>query len=95
MAILETIIFTGKHEALTSMVEAMRSSGALTRIRGEKGCICFDFYFSADEDTRLLLLEKWESAQALELHHGTEMMAELLKLIKDNSLEFQGEKYEI
>ena len=36
--------------------------------RAEAGCIRYDYFFPADDDTRILLWEQWESREAQKVH---------------------------
>lgn len=95
MALIEIIRFEGKDADLAETVNTLSDSGALEKIRAEKGCVYFDFYLPTEKKGQILLLEKWESPKALELHHGTEMMADLLSLIKKYGLKLDVEKYDV
>ena len=47
--------------------------------RTEEGCMLYEFYFSAERDNELLLMEKWADRTAQE-HH--DKMPHLLKLME-------------
>lgn len=95
MNVVELIRFRGKPADLHKMIEILSLSGDLTKIRAEKGCCYFDFFYSANDDNEILLLEKWGSEEDLSAHHQTAMMANLKDLINDYSLELNAEKYEV
>lgn len=95
MQIVEQIRFHGNPEHLSAMVAELSTSGDLSKIRQQEGCVYFDFFRSAEREDELLLAEKWKSAQALQQHHQTEMMANLLALIQRYAFEMQVEKYEL
>ena len=95
MNVIEIIRFKGSAEALKDTFKALKESGDLDKVRAEKGCFYFDFFFSPEHEDEMLLAEKWESEEALDRHHGTEMMASLLALIKENELKLSVEKYEV
>ncbi|MCI7796202.1 MAG: hypothetical protein MR528_07870 [Lachnospiraceae bacterium] len=95
MAVVELIRFYGKQNDLEDMVSILSNSGDLEKIQKESGCIYFDFYYPAGSTDQLLLAEKWERNEKLELHHGTEMMANLLSLIEKYSFRLSAEKYDV
>ena len=57
--------FEGKREAF---VERVKSEGILEDIRGEDGCLRYDYYFSESDKNELLLIEAWESKHHQEIH---------------------------
>ena len=45
-------------------------------VRAEEGCIRYDLHRVENQPERFLLLEAWESAEALEQHDASAVMAE-------------------
>lgn len=45
-------------------------------VRAEEGCIRYDLHRVENQQERFLLLEEWESPEALEKHNASAMMAE-------------------
>ena len=70
-------------------VEELEQGPAL-KVRAEKGNICYDYYFNAD-DSKVVLLEKWENEDVLAAHMEMPHMAEIRsiksKYIADQLLE--------
>lgn len=56
-------------------VEELEQGPAL-KVRDEKGNICYDYYFNAD-DSKVVLLEKWENEDVLAAHMETPQMQEI------------------
>ena len=56
--------------------------GILTQIRQEDGCLAYDYYFSAQDENEVLLIERWESAAHQRVHMEQPHMARLRE-IKD------------
>ena len=65
-----------------SFVRQVVEEGILTLIREEKGCLAYDYYFSAQDADELLLIERWESAAHQRVHMEQPHMARL-KAIKE------------
>ena len=65
-----------------SFVRQVVEEGILTLIREEKGCLAYDYYFSAQDADELLLIERWESAAHQRVHMEQPHMARLRE-IKD------------
>lgn len=45
-------------------------------VRAEQGCLGYDLHRVTNHDEQFLLLEEWESAEALEQHNTSAMMAD-------------------
>ena len=56
------------------------SEGILTAIRAEAGCIRYDYYFSAQEENVVLLIEQWETEEHQRVHMQQPHMARLREL---------------
>lgn len=57
--------FDGKREAF---VERMRTEGILADIRNEEGCIRYDYFYSEEYPTELLLIEQWKTKEDQQVH---------------------------
>ena len=60
--------------------------GILTLIRQEDGCLAYDYYFSAQDENELLLIERWQSAEHQRVHMQQPHMARL-KAIKEQNVD--------
>ena len=70
--------FTGKAPgAGQSFVKEATEAGVVDKIRAEDGCIAYDYYFSAQDDKMLLLIEQWESFEHQQVHLKQPHMDEL------------------
>ncbi|HEY1599105.1 MAG TPA: putative quinol monooxygenase [Pirellulales bacterium] len=55
--------------------ELLREQGRLSR--AEPGCLRFEVYHSTVDETRFLLVERWESTDALDLHRKAKAYTEI------------------
>jgi quinol monooxygenase YgiN len=55
--------------------ELLREQGRLSR--AEPGCLRFEVYHSTVDETRFLLVERWESTEALDLHRKAKAYTEI------------------
>ncbi len=55
-------------ETRKAFYEAVKASGAPEKTREEDGCIRYEFFFYADDDSAVLLWEQWESREAQKIH---------------------------
>lgn len=55
-------------ESIHGFYEAVKEEGIIAASQAEEGNIRFDYYFSAERDNELLLLENWRNREAQEYH---------------------------
>ncbi|MCL2803676.1 MAG: antibiotic biosynthesis monooxygenase [Micrococcales bacterium] len=60
----------GQHDAVHAVIAA-----AQTDVHQEKGCLLYSLH---ETDDRFVLIEKWTSAEDLEIHLGTERLGQLV-----------------
>ena len=72
--------YTAKPGCRESYVRDIVSEGILTAIRTEAGCLRYDYYFSAQEENVVLLIEQWESEAHQRVHMQQPHMARLREL---------------
>ena len=72
--------YTAKPGCREQFVREIVRRGILTAIRNEDGCLAYDYYFSAQDENMVLLLEKWASAAHQRVHMTQPHMAELMEL---------------
>ena len=68
-----------REEFLRRIVE----SGILSAIRGEDGCLRYDYYLSCQNEDEVLLLEEWESEAQQQVHMEQEHMKQLMEIKND------------
>ena len=51
-----------------AFLEKLKAEGIVAACRGEEGNLGYDYYFSAENDCDLLLIEKWKDFNALAAH---------------------------
>ena len=72
--------YTAKPGCRESYVRSIVEEGILTAIRAEEGCLCYDYYFSAQDENVVLLIEQWESEAHQRVHMQQPHMARLREL---------------
>ncbi len=60
----------------------------------EAGCAGYEIFENSTDDTSLLILETWESRQALSAHEKTEHFTTLVPITHDNALKMEIKKFE-
>ena len=74
------VTYTAKPGCREQFVREIVRRGILTAIRNEDGCEMYDYYFSAQDENVVLLIEKWATAAHQRVHMEQPHMAELMAL---------------
>ena len=67
-------------EVLRKFYEEVKESGIVEKSRQEAGNLRYDYFFSAEKENEILLVEKWESPEAQQHHSTLPHFAEIGKL---------------
>lgn len=81
-SMLLNVTYTARAGEREAFLDAVAQSGLLEVIRAEDGCLGYEYFCSADDPDKILLVEKWESEPQQQVHLAQPHMAEL-KGIKD------------
>ena len=71
------VTYTAKSGCREQFVRDIVTQGVLTAIRAEEGCLLYDYYFSAQDENVVLLMERWESEAHQRTHMTQPHMADL------------------
>lgn len=93
MNFVVNIYYTGKNGSAKKFAEEMVVSGLVERIRNEEGNLGYEYFFPMDDPETVLLIDKWESEEALDKHHQSEMMGEIAKLREKYQLHMKVEQF--
>lgn len=93
MAITINIYYHGKNGNAKKFAEEMLSSGIVDRIRAEKGNLRYEYFISFDDTETVLLIDSWENQEALDIHHATPMMKEIISLREKYDLTMKVERF--
>lgn len=93
MSITINIYYTGKHGNAKLFAEEMIVSGIVDLIRAEEGNEKYEYFFPADDSETVLLIDRWNSQEALDFHHATDMMKKIVELRHKYDLQMKIEKY--
>ena len=80
MSLTINIYYTGENGSARKFAEEMVSSGVVDRVRNEKGNLRYNYFFQMDDPETVLLIDRWESEEALDEHHKSPMMKEIADL---------------
>ena len=93
MAITVNLRYTGKNGNARKFVEEMTASGTLAAIRAEAGNLRYEYYQPLDDPETILLIDSWESQEAIDIHHASPMMATIAALREKYDLHMTVERY--
>ena len=74
------VIYRCKPGMAETFVKTVREQGLQDLIRKENGCLQYDYTLSLEEADTIVLLERWTSAEAQEIHMTQPHMAKLAEL---------------
>lgn len=92
-AITVNLFYTGKNGSARKFVEEMERSGTADSIRNEPGNLGYDYYVSLSDPETVLLIDSWESQEAIDAHHASPMMKSLAKLRDKYDLHMKAVRY--
>ena len=93
MSITIHLFYTGVNGSARKFAEEMISSGTVQKIRKEKGNLGYRYYVSLEDPETVLLVDQWENQEALDLHHGSEMMGTIASLRNKYDLHMKVERF--
>lgn len=93
MSITVNLYYTGKNGAARKFVDEMISSGTVELIRKEQGNLKYDYFFSAQDSETVLLIDSWESQEAIDVHHASSMMKTIAQLREKYDLHMRVERF--
>jgi quinol monooxygenase YgiN len=93
MAITINIYYTGKDGGAKAFAEAMTQTSVVDRIRAEAGNIRYEYFFPMDDSETVLLIDSWTDQSAIDEHHKSPMMQEIIRLREKYDLHMRVERY--
>ena len=74
------LYYTGIDGNARQFVEEMERSGTADLIRAEKGNVRYEYFFPMNDPETVLLIDAWESQEAIDVHHASPMMKTIAEL---------------
>ena len=71
----------------------MIASGTVDKIRAEKGNLQYEYFLPLSDSETVLLVDKWESQEAIDVHHASPMMETIANLREKYDLHMKVERY--
>lgn len=93
MSITVNIYYTGTNGNARKFAREMESSGIAQQIRNESGNQKYEYFFPLLDSETVLLIDSWENQSALDRHHDSPMMQEIIRLREKYDLHMQVERF--
>lgn len=93
MPITLNVYYTGQNGKAIDFANEMLTSGIVDRIRAEEGNIKYEYFLQIADANTVLLVDSWESQQALDKHHASPMMQEIIALREKYDLHMRVERF--
>ena len=93
MSLIINIYYTGTNGNARRFAEEMVSKRIVDRVRNEEGNLRYEYFFPIDDLDTVMLIDKWESEKALDIHHKSPMMKEISELREKYKLSMRVEKF--
>lgn len=93
MSLTINIYYTGENGVAKKFAEEMVATGVVDRVRAEKGNLRYNYFFPMDDPETVLLIDRWESEDALDEHHKSPMMKEIADLREKYHLHMRVEQF--
>ena len=93
MAITVNISYRGKKGNAEAFAKEMIESGIVDEIRRESGNLRYEYFFPMQDKDTVLLIDSWKDKAALDIHHQSPMMAQIIKLREKYDLHMSVETY--
>ena len=93
MSLTINIYYTGENGGAKKFAEEMVATGVVDRVRAEKGNLRYNYFFPMDDPETVLLIDRWESEEALDEHHKSPMMKEIADLRDKYKLRMRVEQF--
>ena len=87
------LYYTGINGNSRKFAEEMEKSGTADEIRVEKGNVRYEYFFPMNDPETVLLIDSWESQEAIDVHHASSMMQTIAKLREKYDLHMKVERY--
>ncbi len=93
MSLTINIYYSGENGNAGKFAEEMISSGTVEKIRSEEGNEKYEYFFPMNDTETVLLIDRWKSKEALDLHHKSNMMKKVAELRDKYKLHMRVEQY--
>ncbi|NLH02193.1 MAG: antibiotic biosynthesis monooxygenase [Clostridiales bacterium] len=87
-------LFTSEKTDMKDFYKVLCDEGLVEGSRADKGNVMYDFFISADDPKKMMLIEKWESVEDLQAHSETELFQKFRPICKQYEVKSKLAMYE-
>lgn len=87
------IYYTGTNGNARKFADEMVSEGIVDRIKAQPGNTRYEYFIPVEDTETVLLIDSWDSQEAIDVHHASPMMAEIMTLREKYDLRMKVERY--
>ena len=87
------LFYTGTNGNAIKFAQEMETSGTAELIRQEPGNLRYQYFTPFDDPETVLLIDSWESQEAIDVHHASPMMAQIARLREKYDLHMKAERF--
>lgn len=93
MSITVHLYYKGENGNALKFVEEMETRGIANQIREEPGNLKYEYFQSLNDSQTILLVDSWQNQEALDIHHVSNMMNEIMRLRNKYNLHVKAERF--
>ena len=93
MSLVINIYYKGENGNARKFASEMTRRKIVDKVRNEAGNLKYEYFFPMDDDETVLLIDKLENEEALNIHHNSPMMMEIAELREKYKLSMKVEKF--
>ncbi|MDE5896318.1 MAG: antibiotic biosynthesis monooxygenase [Clostridia bacterium] len=93
MSITIHIYYKGENGNAGKFAEEMESSGIADKVRAESGNERYEYFYPANDQETVLLIDRWVNQEAIDEHHKSPMMKQIADLRTKYKLKMRVEKF--
>lgn len=93
MSIVVNLYYTGTGGGARAFAREMEESGTAEKIRAEAGNERYAYFQPLDDPETVLLIDAWTDQAALDRHHTSPMMGDIIRLREKYALHMRAERY--
>ena len=87
------LYYTGINGNARRFAEEMEKGGTADKIRAEEGNVRYEYFYPMKDPETVLLVDAWESQEAIDAHHASPMMQTISDLREKYDLHMKVERY--
>lgn len=93
MAITINIYYNGWNGGAEAFSTEMMQNGVVDRIHAEAGNLRYEYFSPMNASETVLLIDSWANQVAIDEHHRSPMMQEIMRLREKYDLHMKVERY--